>query len=195
MNQCMVKTLHKKSLPTKNKCLLLICYYLKKKAWRKNAICRTSIFRGSSVYSSCRGSVTEVPFEGRVSSEGPLSNMPLKGQVVSKPHEEPSSLVKSVSGLALEAITLDKPVMVPNAQLAVVEGDQSIQIGVGPMQVDGTGARDPHNPSPRTNTAIEISPPEVSSAPRTVLSRLSQPPPLQLEVHRSHSYHPQGVQR
>lgn len=41
--------------------------------------------------------------------------MPLEGQVVSKAHEKPSGLVKSVSGPALGAITLDEPVMAPNA--------------------------------------------------------------------------------
>lgn len=60
----------------------------------------------------------------------------------------------------------------------MVEGDQLIQIGVGLMQVDGTGARDPLDVSPRTDTVVDISPREVSSVSKRVLSRLSQPSPL-----------------
>lgn len=53
---------------------------------------------------------TEVPFEGRASFEGPLSEMPLEGQIASRLHEEPSSLTKPT----LEPM-LEEPITTPNA--------------------------------------------------------------------------------
>lgn len=70
--------------------------------------------------------VTEVRFEGRASSEGPLLETSLEKQAASKPHEKPFGLVKPILEPASGAMALEEPITVPNAQLVVIKEEQPI---------------------------------------------------------------------
>lgn len=76
-----------------------------------------------------------------------------------------------------------------DAQLVVVEEEQPVQVEAKPLQVHGAEVGGHQNVTPGADTEVRISPLEVTLAPKRAFSRLSQPPPLQLGVNRSPSYH------
>lgn len=108
--------------------------------------------------------VAKGPIEGRALSEGPLI-----------------------------VLTFEELIKKPDTQLVVLDKEMPAEARTKSMLVDSAKARDPQDISPETDATIDISPPEVSSVSKKVLSCLSQTPPLQLEVNRTPSYHLQSL--